>query len=329
MNAITTTPGGSKLTTLGAIEQARQRLAEASTLEDVLAIEDYAEAATALLECAAKGSEAHAEAWALVQETERKLGEITSKIPQAKRGPKAPEVLSDHEEKTPPVENKTAVLKRMGVSPQVAARAERIAALDDDEFHARRDNGKGKIKSGKPAAPVDATSSAVGYDGDEASTPELYADAARRALGGRIGLDVACNAYAANVIRPERFFTKEDDALDKSWETDTLFMNSPYSPQLIRAFVDKFLSEHAAQHFDAAIVLVNASVETEWFQSLLNACSLVCFPNKRIQFEYKGEPIQGSNRYAQAFFYFGQKQELFSREFKGFGAILSPLRGFF
>lgn len=306
------------------IAGAAAQLEAATSLLDVIPLRDPAKVLHGLMQRRERGSEAHAKAWALTQKIDRKIGELARELPQAKRGRK-PDISPTAEVNAP---SKTKQLKALGLSSADAARAERVAELDEAEFHARIEHGQARIQQGKPAAPMHATSSAVDYDGDEASTPELYAELARNALGGRIELDPACNAFAANVIKPERWFHKDDSGLDKPWVAETLFMNAPYSSELIKAFVAKLLEEYEQRNFKRAVVLVNASVETEWFQSLLGHCALVCFPHERIQFLYRGEPMRdSSNRYAQAFFYLGdQGAELFAAEFRSVGALLAPAR---
>lgn len=325
-----------KLSSLEAIEQARQHLAEARSFEDVLEIGDKAAAAEAYLERKAKGTLAHAEAWALTQDAHRRFGELSRELPKAAPGRKRKVAGGDGEEIVSrdaqiAAKPKRAVLGGMGVSSKAASEAERMANLADREYTARREAGKLAITTGSRPKPITASSSSPDYDGDECSTPGEWVERVRVVLGGRIAFDPFSNEYAQNVIRADRFYTKRDSSLvaGVSWEHETAFIQPPYSATLVRLGTEKFLNEWAQDHIGAAIVLVNASVETEWFQSLIDACTLMHLPRKRIQFEYKGEPIAGSNRYAQAFFYFGKQDRAFHTEFHRHGAVLAPVRGFF
>jgi hypothetical protein len=128
-------------------------------------------------------------------------------------------------------------------------------------------------------------------------------------------------------VRAERFYTKDDSGLVVPWTCKTLWLQPPYSTSLVQAFVRKYVSERDAEHFKASVSLFNASVETDWFQSMIGASDAVCFPDHRIQFEHKGEPIASSNRYAQAFFYSGRHIDRFVKLFEPIGKVLMPLRG--
>ncbi len=327
MNDLVMAPnGGAKLSSLDAIEWARRRLEEASSFEDVLAIKDASAAAKAYLERKEKGSEAHAAAWALTQEADRRLGEFTRALPKARPGPKrkiAPEqeVILD----APPT--KTEVMQSMGVKVGTVARAERLADVPRDEWDKRIEAGKARITAGRSVKDPGATTSASDYSSDEWCTPEKFIEAARRIFGGTIELDPASNAFGQNVVRAERWHHKTDSGLIVPWRAASVWLNPPYSRMLCSAFVEKCCTEHAAGNFDQGIVLTNSSTETGWYQNLIGSCSAICLPDERIAFELNGTPI-ADNRNAQTFFYLGDKLELFLREFSQFGKVLTPLRGF-
>jgi phage N-6-adenine-methyltransferase len=174
---------------------------------------------------------------------------------------------------------------------------------------------------------VAAASHAKDYDGDESYTPDLYVDLARAVMGS-IGLDPASCELGQQVVRAKTFFTKEDEGLTQSWGGwGPLWLNPPFSPGLIEAFVEKLLAEMRAPGApDQAIVLVNASTETAWFHALANAAAHVCFPGTRINFDQpdgdRRKKTKG-NRYAQAFFYFGDEAGVlrFRAEFSNIGLV--------
>lgn len=145
-------------------------------------------------------------------------------------------------------------------------------------------------------------------------TPAEYIEAARRVMGG-IDLDPASCAIANEVIRAEKFFSLEEDGLKKDW-SGRIWLNPPYSRELIGKFVDKLL----ASDFEAAIVLTDAATETSWFSKLAQKAAVICFATRRIKFlrpdgsQGNGNPTRGS-----AFFYFGIEAEKFSELFQNFG----------
>ena len=145
-------------------------------------------------------------------------------------------------------------------------------------------------------------------------TPAEYIEAARRVMGG-IDLDPASCAIANEVIRAEKFFSLEEDGLKKDW-SGRIWLNPPYSRELIGKFVDKLL----ASDFEAAIVLTDAATETSWFSKLAQKAAVICFATRRIKFlrpdgsQGNGNPTRGS-----AFFYFGIEAEKFCELFQQFG----------
>ncbi len=325
MNAITHA-GSSKLSSLEAIEEARLRLQEARSFDDVLEIGDRAAAAQAYLERKEKGSQAHAEAWALTQEAARRLGEMTRELPKGKPGRKrvitpAQEALTD----APPT--KTEVISAMRLAPATVARAEKLAEVPREEWDKRVEHGRARIAGGKSAKDPSATTSSSDYHSDEWCTPSKFIEAARAVFDGVIALDPASNPLGQNTVHAERWNHKTDSGLIIPWEAKSVWLNPPFSRTLINAFVEKCCTEFAARHFEQGIVLTNSSTETGWYQSLIDSCSAVCLPDERIAFELQGRAVD-DNRNAQTFFYLGDRVQAFEREFSKFGKILVPLRGF-
>jgi len=151
-------------------------------------------------------------------------------------------------------------------------------------------------------------------------TPKAYADAAREVLGS-IDLDPASHAEANEVIQAKRYFTIEENGLEQEWYGN-VWMNPPYSGDLVLRFCRKLIEEHRFERIQAACVLVNNATETYWFQSLFDIASAICFPKGRIRFwrpeEDTKTPLQG-----QAVFYIGVENEKFSVIFGEFGKIVN------
>lgn len=156
-------------------------------------------------------------------------------------------------------------------------------------------------------------------------TPSLYVELAKEVLG-EIDLDPFSSAAANQRIKAKRYFSVENDAFDNEWfeEQGRVFMNPPYTRNIIDASIDAFLSNLTQEKITQAIVLVNNATETKWFQALLKECSALCLPDRRIAFEnIDGKNVSGNTR-GQVFFYFGHKTTRFREVFKKVGTILLP-----
>ncbi len=150
-------------------------------------------------------------------------------------------------------------------------------------------------------------------------TPPEFTRAAHRVMGG-IDLDPASSDTANRTVGATVHFTAEDDGLARAWG-GRVFLNPPYSGDLVGRFAAKALEEIASGNVPEAIVLVNNATETAWFQSLAAMARCICFPKGRIRYldatgEPKQSPLQG-----QAFFYFGPRGEEFGAVFSEFGVV--------
>lgn len=158
------------------------------------------------------------------------------------------------------------------------------------------------------------------YTGDnEWYTPAQYLDAARDALG-EIDLDPATNAHAQKSIKAGRFYTPEDNGLNKKW-SGRVWLNPPYARDLLPQFVDKLLKEYNAGHVTEAICLTHNYTDTEWFHSLASGANAFCFTNGRIRF-VKDDGTEASPTQGQVFTYFGERPDSFARAFNHIGVIL-------
>lgn len=153
-------------------------------------------------------------------------------------------------------------------------------------------------------------------------TPPEYLEAARAVMGG-IDLDPASSAAANEMVQAERFYSAVENGLEQPW-SGRVWMNPPYSSDLVGLFTAKLVKHWAAGDLDQAIMLVNNATETAWFQHLLNACSVVMFPRGRVRFlkadSEEGAPLQG-----QAVFYFGQHLHAFADAYQHLGSSWTRL----
>jgi phage N-6-adenine-methyltransferase len=156
---------------------------------------------------------------------------------------------------------------------------------------------------------------------DEWYTPIQFVEAARTVLGG-FDVDPASNDIAQKAVKAGTFFTKQDNGLGKPW-LGRIWLNPPYSRQLIGKFIDKLLAELDSGHTTAAILLVNAQTDAAWFQRALLRAAAVAFPEKRIRFlRPNGKPSEHGPLQGQAFLYFGADPHGFAAVFDQFGAVL-------
>lgn len=154
-------------------------------------------------------------------------------------------------------------------------------------------------------------------------TPSYIIEKAKNIMGS-ISLDPASNEIANQIINADHYYSKEDNGLDKTWEGN-VWLNPPYSHPLIDSFSYKLLEE--LPNIKQACVLVNNATETDWLQSMIKKCNIVCFLNKRIRFidqngEETGSPLQG-----QVILYFGENRHKFKDEFSDIGICMKPLTG--
>lgn len=145
-------------------------------------------------------------------------------------------------------------------------------------------------------------------------TPAEYIEAAREAMGS-IDTDPASNDIANKVVKAEKYYTIETNGLAHDW-TGNVWMNPPYSSDLISKFVEKLKEQRV--NYNQAIILVNNATETQWFYEIVKIASAVCFPKSRVKFYMPdgktGAPLQG-----QAVLYVGNNTEKFISAFGGIG----------
>lgn len=145
-------------------------------------------------------------------------------------------------------------------------------------------------------------------------TPEEYIRRTVAVMGG-IDLDPASTATANKVVGASKFYTAEQDGLTKKWK-GRVFMNPPYSSELIWKFIDKLIE---SDEVTEAIVLVNNATETKWFQAIAEKAKAICFPSGRVKFwnpEKESFPLQG-----QAVLYIGKHPDKFTKFFSDMGTV--------
>jgi ParB family chromosome partitioning protein len=161
----------------------------------------------------------------------------------------------------------------------------------------------------------------VSDDSYEWYTPAEYINAAKTLMGD-IDLDPASSDAAQEVVEARRFYySKSDDGLSQEWR-GRVWLNPPYSAQLVRAFVDKLRAEYEADNISHALLLVNNATDTQWFQELLSRYP-VCFTRGRVKFWGPDKEGLGA-RQGQAVIYLGDNSNEFTATFSAFGTVVEP-----
>jgi phage N-6-adenine-methyltransferase len=152
-------------------------------------------------------------------------------------------------------------------------------------------------------------------------TPSEYIESARLVMG-EIALDPASSELANTVVKAKDYFTIETNGIEALWH-GKIWLNPPYSSDLVSKFIDKLVESYDNQDVDEAIVLVNNATETKWFQSLIEIASAICFTFGRVKYwcpeGNQGAPLQG-----QAIVYIGNNPIAFRDEFKKHGWVAFP-----
>ena len=155
-------------------------------------------------------------------------------------------------------------------------------------------------------------------------TPLDYINAVREVMGD-IDLDPASCIEANTIVKAKKYFTKEENGLLQNW-FGRVFMNPPYKRGLISKFTDKLIKELVNGNVKEAIVLVNNSTETKWFQNTSKYSSAICLVKGRIKFINEKNVLVGTPLQGQIFMYFGNNNIKFYEIFKKFGTVFVPFR---
>lgn len=161
---------------------------------------------------------------------------------------------------------------------------------------------------------------AQGTGENEWYTPAEYIALARQVMNS-IDLDPASNADANKTVGAAKFYSIKDDGLAKKWR-GTVWLNPPYSRDLMPKFVEKLKASFVSGGVTAAIMVAHNNTDTGWFHSLAKVAAAICFTDGRIKF-YRGEdvaaPVNG-----QIFIYLGKNVAGFKTAFDNIGFVMVP-----
>ena len=255
----------------------------------------------------------------LVTLSEMRMGEMLREIPKATNGG-----ANQYGAKSASVRNeqkpKSQVLKELGIRQDTAERFQQMAAhpeIVQQAIEEARENDDIVSRAAVLKKIKESKKPHVSFNSGENEwyTPLEYIEAAREVLGS-IDLDPASSDIANQTVKATQYYTAEMDGLSLPW-FGNVWINPPYSSDLIGRFIDKMLEE--CGNIEQAIVLVNNATETQWFTKAIEITSAVCFPQGRVKFldtngNAIGAPLQG-----QALLYIGQNEHCFCTVFSRFG----------
>lgn len=109
---------------------------------------------------------------------------------------------------------------------------------------------------------------------NERYTPPYIIERARAALGG-IDLDPASCGAANSIVRAKRYYTREEDGINKLW-VGKVWLNPPYGYRRVKdkktpqagLWVDRLIGLYDQGFVTHALLLVNANFSSDWFKPL-------------------------------------------------------------
>jgi ParB family chromosome partitioning protein len=168
------------------------------------------------------------------------------------------------------------------------------------------------------APPADTV---TGTGDDEWYTPFKYIESARAVMGA-IDLDPASCDFAQEAVKASSYYTKDDNGLQLEWH-GRVWLNPPYSKELMPLFVDKLIQEYGEhRRVKQAIMLTNNYTENQWFQKAEKLAERICFTDHRVKFQKEEPEVTGSApQRGNCFFYFGDDARRFESEFSQWGFV--------
>ena len=146
-------------------------------------------------------------------------------------------------------------------------------------------------------------------------TPKEYVEIARKSMGS-IDCDPASSEVANKTVQSEVFYTCDDDGLQKDWNGN-VWMNPPYSTDLINQFSEKLINQIEQGNTKQACVLVNNATETKWFQLMAEKAQAIWFIKSRIKFLNASGIPQNTPLQGQCILYFGDNIDSFTKHCDG------------
>ena len=111
---------------------------------------------------------------------------------------------------------------------------------------------------------------------DEWSTPQTFFDELNKEF--HFTLD-PCSTVENH--KCEKFYTMQDNGLEKSWEGETVFVNPPYSKN--KQWVEKCAQE-GRKEGTTVVMLIPSRTDTRWFHDFIYKKAEIRFIKGRLKF---------------------------------------------
>lgn len=128
---------------------------------------------------------------------------------------------------------------------------------------------------------------------------------------GEIDLDPCSNSREAPNVPALNHYTARENGLSREW-FGRVYMNPPYGDE-IPQWVDRLVQAYEGEEIDAAIALLPARIDTNWFQPLWDYA--LCFVKGRLRFS----GAENSAPFPSVVVYLGPDVELFKETFAAIG----------
>jgi ParB family transcriptional regulator, chromosome partitioning protein len=152
-------------------------------------------------------------------------------------------------------------------------------------------------------------------------TPAKYVKAAYEVMGD-IDLDPASCAFANQIIKAVRYYSKEQNGLAQDWTCRTMWLNPPYGTTNGKSNLGKFtrrlVHEYQRGTVKQAIIVTSTKTDTSWFTLLWQFP--ICFANHLVEF-YRVDHKRALHPLGTAFTYLGPNEDAFIKTFSRFGRI--------
>lgn len=143
-------------------------------------------------------------------------------------------------------------------------------------------------------------------------TPLHIVTKVNEVFGGGIELDPCSTEDANKRVKATTYYSKERNCLNLEWH-GKVFMNPPYSGNLLVHVLKKAVQQHRKGNVDEMIILTNSGTDTQWNQVLRNG--IQAYTVGRIRFIYPDGTQAGTPSRGQVFTYYGNNVEKFIEVF--------------